>query len=326
MEATTETNAPVLRSEEEESLIRQISNLDLRIKQMKKITAMPPNIRIKIETLKKIQQDLLEKEAEFHQKVHMLEVDFQKHYEEMYEKRRQIVNGTYIPKLEGIPEPSDDAADQAQGLPEFWLTVFKMIPVLQAMIREADEDALKRLIDVRVQVKNDPQPSFVLQFEFEPNDYFNDRILEKKYLMKCCPSSEKPFAFNGFEIYDTIGQEINWKEGANLTKLAVEDKDGQKVEMVTNSFFNFFNPKPLFMTDPILSVQFLETDFEIGYYIKERVIPRATLFYIGEVDDDLDDISDSTDGESLRGVTSLESDKGAISKHANSEEDTSMKG
>ncbi|XP_062558306.1 nucleosome assembly protein 1-like 1 [Armigeres subalbatus] len=296
MDTTVAPEVPAApSSDEEEMLIRQISNLDLRIKQIKKISAMPPNVRIKIEALKKIQLDLLAKEAEFHQKVHFLEVEFQKNYEEMNEKRRQIVNGTYVPKFEGLPEICDDAADQPQSLPEFWLTVFKMTPVLQAMIREADEEALKRLIDVRVQVRNEPQPCFVLQFEFEPNHYFNDRVLEKTYLMKCCPSSEKPFSFNGFEIYDAIGHDIDWKEGANLTKATVEDKEGERREMMTNSFFNFFNPKPLFLVDPILSVQFLETDFEIGYYIKERVIPRAIFFYIGEIDDDMDDVSESID-------------------------------
>ncbi|XP_065086806.1 nucleosome assembly protein 1-like 1 [Ochlerotatus camptorhynchus] len=320
--ASSSSQVPILRSDEEEDLIRQISGLGLKIKQIKNIASMPPNVRIKIETLKKIQLDLLDKEAEFHQKVHSLEVEYQKNYDEMNEKRRQIVNGIYIPKLEGVPESTDDAADQAQGIPEFWLTVFKMTPVLHAMIRESDEEALKRLVDVRTQVKSEPQPQFVLQFEFEPNDFFEDRILEKKYMMKCSPNPEKPFSFNGFEIYDTVGHDIHWKEGANLTKLAMTDDNGQKHEVLTTSFFNFFNPKPLFEADSILNVQFLETDFEIGYYIKERVIPRAILFFIGQIDDEFDDVSDSADEESIRGVYNLEeAPEGAAAKRAIIEEE-----
>ena len=37
---------------------------------------------------------------------------------------------------------------------------------------------------------------------------------------------------------------------------------------------------------------YLENDFEIGHYLKERVVPRAVLYYTGEIDDDI-----SEDGE-----------------------------
>ncbi|XP_055642061.1 nucleosome assembly protein 1-like 1 [Toxorhynchites rutilus septentrionalis] len=301
-----------VRSDREETLIRQISCLDLKIKQIKKIANLAPAVRAKIEALKRTQQELLEREAEFHRKVHSLEVEQQKVYDEVNDKRRLIVTGSGVPPMEGVPECNDDAADQSSGIPEFWLTVFKMTPVLQTMIREADEEALKRLVDVRVVLKNDPQPGFVLLFEFEPNEFFNDRVLKKEYMMKCVPDADKPFAFNGFEIYDTIGQDIDWKEGANLTKLRVRDESGLAHEVVTTSFFNFFNPKDLFEENSLVSVQFLETDFEIGYYIKERVIPRATSFFVGEIDDtDLDDFSDSPESESVSGTFDLEAEPAA---------------
>jgi nucleosome assembly protein 1-like 1 len=38
----------------------------------------------------------------------------------------------------------------------------------------------------------------------------------------------------------------------------------------------------------------LENDFEIGHYLKERVIPRAVLFFTGEIDEDLSE-DDSLD-------------------------------
>lgn len=46
----------------------------------------------------------------------------------------------------------------------------------------------------------------------------------------------------------------------------------------------------------------LQRDFEIGHYLKERIVPRAVLYYTGEHDDDFDgtdESSDSSDGESL---------------------------
>lgn len=49
----------------------------------------------------------------------------------------------------------------------------------------------------------------------------------------------------------------------------------------------------------------METDFEVGHYLKERVIPRAVLFFTGEADDDLSedelyvDEEDDNDKENL---------------------------
>lgn len=37
---------------------------------------------------------------------------------------------------------------------------------------------------------------------------------------------------------------------------------------------------------------YLETDFEIGHYLKERVIPRAVLFFTGEADDEMSEVGD----------------------------------
>lgn len=33
----------------------------------------------------------------------------------------------------------------------------------------------------------------------------------------------------------------------------------------------------------------MENDFEVGHYLKERVVPRAVLYYTGEIEDDISD-------------------------------------
>jgi hypothetical protein len=33
----------------------------------------------------------------------------------------------------------------------------------------------------------------------------------------------------------------------------------------------------------------LESDFEVGHYLKERVVPRAVLFFTGEIDEEMSD-------------------------------------
>ena len=41
-------------------------------------------------------------------------------------------------------------AEDAKGVPEFWLTIFKNIEMIQDMIQDHDEPALEALNDVKV--------------------------------------------------------------------------------------------------------------------------------------------------------------------------------
>lgn len=69
-----------------------------------------------------------------------------------------------------------------------------------------------------------PEMSFILEFHFSPNDYFENSMLTKEYLMKCMPDNEMPFTFDGPEIYKTVGCEIQWKDGKNLTLQNVKQR------------------------------------------------------------------------------------------------------
>uniref|UniRef100_A0A2A4ITA2 Nucleosome assembly protein 1-like 1 n=1 Tax=Heliothis virescens TaxID=7102 RepID=A0A2A4ITA2_HELVI len=144
---------------------------------------------------------------------------------------------------------------------------------------------------------------FTLEFHFAPNDYFTNTILTKEYSMKCKPDEENPLEFEGPEIYSCKGCEINWKKGKNVTVKTIKKKQKHKsrgsVRTVTksvqaDSFFNFFSP-PTMPDDPNSTLAsdiqaLLTADFEIGHYIRERVVSRAVLLYTGEgLDDDDDD-------------------------------------
>ncbi|XP_055632958.1 nucleosome assembly protein 1-like 1 [Toxorhynchites rutilus septentrionalis] len=273
-----------ISSDKKEAIFWKLSDLNTKMEQLQTITTLPPNIRMKIDALNKVQLQLLCKEADFHKRVFSMESEFQQNLNEIYEKRRQIVDGSYVPTREDtekgdqIEANLEGEGEQFKGIPEFWLGVFKMVPILQCMVQVSDEKALKHLIDVRSIVKDQPKTSFVLEFEFEPNQFFENTTLTKEYLLECVPDPEKLYSFNGFEITDTEGCEIKWKEGACLTA-------GNETENnpMANSFFNFFNPKKLLEgADPLVYEHFMKADFEIGYYIKERVIPRAVNFFTGD--------------------------------------------
>ena len=74
--------------------------------------------------------------------------------------------------------------------------------------------------------------------------------------MKCEPSEDDPFSFEGPEIYKCTGCAVNWKQGKNLTVKTVKKKQKHKskgnVRTVTktvknDSFFNFFDPVRLLL-------------------------------------------------------------------------------
>merc|ERR1739848_562697 len=198
-----------------------------------------------------------------------------------------------------------------KGVPDFWLTIFKNVDMLQEMVQEADEPVLSQLTDITVTFSEAPM-GFTLHFYFAPNDYFSNSILTKEYEMKCEPSEDDPFSFEGPEIFKCKGSTINWKEpGKNLTVKTVKKKQKHKnkgnVRTITkqvkaDSFFNFFDP-PQVPDDVDAEVDeetqaLLTADFEIGHYINERIVPRAVLYFTGEaLESDSEDEYDEEDSD-----------------------------
>jgi len=308
------------------------------------IESLPPAVKRRIKSLKKLQLETTKIEAKFYEEVHQLECKYHEHYTPLYEKRAQISKGTYEPteaecdwpsededeeladeikdkvKLDGEKKDEEKKDDEPppKGIPEFWLTIFKNVDMLQEMVQEHDEPVLAALTDVKVTFSDGSNQSspmgFKLHFYFEPNEYFTNSELTKEYEMKCAPPEGDPFSFDGPEIYRCKGCAINWKQGKNLTVKTVKKKQKHKskgnVRTITkqvknDSFFNFFDPPPL-PEDPEAEVdaetqELLTADFEIGHYIRERIIPRAVLFFTGEAleEDDYDEEEEEegSDGE-----------------------------
>ncbi|KAG7162464.1 nucleosome assembly protein 1-like 1 isoform X2 [Homarus americanus] len=292
------------------------------------ISSLPTIVKRRIKALKKLQLQYTDLEAEFYQEVHALEVKYDKMHQSLYEKRRLVVNSEHEPNDEECDFPSDDEEEEDKGLskdmeekakidekeeskvhdfdentkgiPEFWLTIFKNVDLLAEMVQDYDEPILKHLTDIQLKFHDQPM-GFTLEFHFKENDYFTNKVLTKYYEMKCVPDKEDPFGFEGPEIFKCKGCTIDWKKGKNVTVKTIKKKQKHKsrgaVRTITktvqnDSFFNFFNPPPV-PEDPDEEMDddtqaLLTADFEIGHYIRERIVPRAILFYTGEALDDED--------------------------------------
>jgi len=207
--------------------------------------------------------------------------------------------------------------ENTQGIPEFWLTVMKNVELTEDMIKEQDEDILKHLIDVTVTLTGMPDEDgsgvtkdmgFILEFHFSPNDYFSDSVLTKTYKMNSVPDKDDPFSFDGPEIYACTGCDISWKKGKNVTQKLVKKKQKQKggnqIRFVTktvktDSFFNFFDPPDIENEDELdeETEELLAADFEIGDFFRQRMIPKAVLFYTGEAMEEFDDSDEEDDNE-----------------------------
>jgi len=137
-------------------------------------------------------------------------------------------------------------------------------------------------------------------------------VLTKTYEMKCELEEENPFSFEGPEIVKCTGCHIDWYKGKNVTVKIIRKKQKHKqkgsIRTVNKpvdqpSFFNFFSP-PAVPEDPEAELDDetqvrLTNDFEIGQYIRERIVPRAVLYFTGEAleDDDYEEEEEEEEGD-----------------------------
>lgn len=207
--------------------------------------------------------------------------------------------------------------ENTKGIPEFWLTAMKNVEILSEMIQEHDEPILKHLIDIKLlftgKVEGDTSDStmgFVLEFVFSPNEYFTNSVLTKTYRMKSEPDADDPFSFEGPDIVSSTGCKIDWNPNKNVTQKQVKKKQKHKgrgqTRIVTktvqnDSFFNFFDPPEVTEEEEELDEEteaILAADFEIGHFFRERLIPKAVLYFTGEaIDEDSDDEFEDEEGD-----------------------------
>jgi len=227
----------------------------------------------------------------------------------------------------------DDKKTKATGIPDFWLTALQNAndSILHGTLEEIDFPILKSLQDITVELP-DENTGFKLHFHFAPNDYFTNTVLTKQYELKNDYDKDDPLDYDGPEVIKSFPTSIDWKPGKNpgikivkkKTKPKGKGKGGPKFvtkEEKRDTFFNFFKQSLLEMPekkpakegeeeedndeDHEMFAQ-LNEDFDLGLQIKEKLIPKAVLFFTGEADDI--DSDDEFDDEELDDSDDLDDD------------------
>ncbi|KDQ17453.1 hypothetical protein BOTBODRAFT_42656 [Botryobasidium botryosum FD-172 SS1] len=319
------------------------------------IESLPVPIKRRVEGLKGVQAEYAKIEME--QKKEILELDkkYLALYTPLFLRRYDILTGKTEPTADEItageaqslkddpdatPLPSSDVepgANDATGVPHFWLTALRNHVGINDLITERDEGALKHLVDIRLEYLEAPRNGFKLLFYFDPNEYFEDKVLTKEYIY------QDEIGYGGDFVYDRAnGCTIQWKEDKDLTKEVEIKKQRNKSEWIfmllplsawrllinlsrldtnrtrlvrrthpTASFFNFFSPPEPPSQEAIEAGDIdgeeleeleerLELDYQIGEDLKERIIPRAIDYFTGkalEYEGGLDDDEDFEDDD-----------------------------
>jgi nucleosome assembly protein 1-like 1 len=225
--------------------------------------------------------------------------------------------------------------ENVKGVPEFWSTVLRSANTTGELVDECDEPILKDLTDItlsyltpeeaQTETEKEGVIGFKLHFHFNENDYFEDKVLTKTYKLRLTPFEGAELTYEGPEIIECVGHNIKWKsKDMNVTKKTITKKQKNKktgqTRTITSqeakeSFFNYFSSieEKLKLvkdaaidddedeTEPEEQENFMrEADYEIGHFIRERLIPRAVLYYTGELnDEDEDDDEDYEDDDEI---------------------------
>lgn len=299
------------------------------------IKTLPKVVKRRLKALKRLQSEVNKVEAKFYEEVHELEQKFAAQYEQYFIRRREIVTASSEPtdaecdwpsdeeedladdlkekaKIEDVTEKKEGEADapkldeNTKGVPDFWLTIFKNVDMLAEMVQPHDEPILRHLQDIQLKLK--AGSGFLLEFVFEPNDYFTNPVLTKEYFIRFTVDPENPLGYEGPDIVRCTGCEIDWKKGKNVTVRVVKKVQKHKnrgtkrtvTQTVKNdSFFNFFDPPKVEENEePDEDTEALLTaDFEIGHFLRENIIPRAVLYFTGEALDEDDEDYDEEEGD-----------------------------
>ncbi|KAM7116514.1 protein SET-like [Molossus nigricans] len=197
--------------------------------------------------------------------------------------------------------------------PNFGVTTFVNHPQVSALLGEEDEKVLHYLTRVEVTEFEDTKSGYRIDFYFDENPYFENKVLSKEFHLNESGDPSSKFT------------EIKWKSGKNMTKRSsqTQNKASRKRQHEeAESFFTWFTDHSDAGAD------------ELGEVIKDDIWPNPLQYYLvpdmddeegeGEEDDDeeeegLEDIDE--EGDEDEGEEDEDDDEGKEEEEDEGEDD-----
>ncbi|XP_044116638.1 protein SET-like [Neovison vison] len=171
-------------------------------------------------------------------------------------------------------------------IPNFGVTTFVNHPQVSALLGEEDEEALHYLTRVEVTEFEDIKSGYRIDFYFDENPYFENKVLSKEFhLNESGDSSSK-------------STEIKWKSGKDLMKRSsqTQNKASRKRQHEEpESFFTWFTDHSDAGAD------------ELGEVIKDDIWPNPLQYYLvlDMVDEEGEGEEDDDDEEEEEGLEDM---------------------
>ena len=227
-------------------------------------------------------------------KIRQLEKENENYLHEM-EKEINQIKLKYSSKTQEILNIRNKEIDTLNKIKEdinFWFKVLVNNKNTNNLINERDYPVLKNLININYEYIDRDINKIKLIFEFSENEFFNNKILEKQYNLS-----------NDGLIEIIISSNIEWKKDKDYTKNIIQKKikNKQTGELITKeindplpSFFNFFfnytfpdnkKIKEISISKEKNLGEFLDKEYEILSIFKNEIIPYASKYYVGIIQD-----------------------------------------
>jgi len=177
-------------------------------------------------------------------------------------------------------------SDNCKNIPDFWSTAFQNHPILGQLTDEQDEEVMKSLKEIKVDLVNkdvdipEGNPkiktlNYAVHFIFGENDYFTDKEIVKSF-----------YQLGDHIVSSTVPAQISWKKDKNLIELTSPEgataEGDDEAETTCTSFFGWFEDHDDAEHD------------EIGEHIREDLWAHALVYYLNEDEED-DDEEDEVD-------------------------------
>ncbi|XP_034112726.2 protein SET isoform X1 [Drosophila nasuta] len=182
-------------------------------------------------------------------------------------------------------------SELVKRIPNFWVTSFINHPQVSGILDEEEEECLHALNKLEVEEFEDIKSGYRINFHFDENPYFENKILTKEFHLNSAASE------NG-DWPASTSTPIEWKEGKNLLKqlLTKPYTNKKKRNSDYKTFFDWFSDN----ADPV--------NDEIAELIKDDLWPNPLQYYLvpdievepeddDEIDDNEEEAFDDDDGE-----------------------------